>query len=108
MGTTAESGKLERWSFQLQKWETLGEETLHDFGQENSEIPVVAQVRYQETSWIAKSGVNRDQHYGSCQVLKTFQISRSGVSREGKRSKNDGRGRVRSGKYSVLAAKGQR
>lgn len=72
MGTTAESGKLERWSFQLQKWETLGEETLHDFGQENSEIPVVAQVRYQEASWIAKSGVSRNQHYGSCQVLKTY------------------------------------
>lgn len=42
---TVESGKLKRCSFQLQKWETLGEETIHDFGQENSEIPVVAQVR---------------------------------------------------------------
>lgn len=105
---TAKSGKLERCSFQLQKWETLGEETLHDFGQENSEIPVVAQVRYQEASWIAKSGVRRDQHYGSCQVLKTFQITRSGVSRERKKPKNDGRGRVRPGKVSVLEAKGQR
>ena len=45
MGLTVESGKLERCSFQLQKWETLGEETIHDFGQENFEIPVVAQVR---------------------------------------------------------------
>lgn len=39
--------------------ETLGEETLHDFGQENSEIPVVAQVR-SRGQLIAKSGVRRD------------------------------------------------